>query len=43
MEADVVERLEKKASVYDYGFLKKEIAGFRLSLDPLIDNKFMLR
>lgn len=37
------ERLAKKASSHEYGYLYKEIADFRIKLSPLMDRKLMLR
>ena len=39
----MVERLSKKANDHDFGFLRKEIADIRISLDPLIENKLFLK
>ena len=43
LEADVQKHLETKSSKYDYGSLFKEIAGFKVSLAPLISNEHTLK
>lgn len=43
IEKDVTLQLSRKASSHEYGFMKKEIADLRVSLDPLIDRKAILR
>lgn len=42
LESSVEDRLKMKSSKYDYGTLFKEIADFRLGLNPLIERKHIL-